>query len=202
MNTTNNGLHRLLRVVWLVLVLLALCPAKAQQSQDITQSVAYCTLAREPQSFAGKRIRVRAIYKYGFEIQQLDPPTCCAGRGPKIWVEMEPGLQGNSLKLFRKLPKGMGLALATFAGTFESGGPYGDGGYRLKFTVDQIENLEGTAKASPNHNPAWVPENCEKSYVAPTSGNRREYDRISSLLAIELNSAHHHLKTLILSRAI
>ena len=50
----------------------------------------------------------------------------------------------------------MGLALATFEGTFESGRPYGDGGYRLKFTVDKIEKLEATAKPSTDYHPAWV----------------------------------------------
>lgn len=57
----------------------------------------------------------------------------------------------------------MGLALATFEGTFESGGPYGDGGYRLKFTVDKIEKLEAVAKPSTDHHPAWVPKDCETS---------------------------------------
>jgi len=67
------------------------------------------------------------------------------------------GLEGNSLKHYRKFPKGMGLALAIFEGRFESGGPYGDGGYRLKFTVQKIEKLEATAKASAHHDPDWVP---------------------------------------------
>lgn len=168
MNTINKSSHIKLCIVGLVLVLLALLrPAEAQQSEATAQSVAYCDLIKAPQSFSGKRIRVRAIYKYGFEIQRLDPPMCCPERGLKIWVEMEEELQGDSRKLFRKLPRGMGLALATFVGTFESGGPYGDGGYRFKLTVDQIEKLEGTAKASPSHNPAWVPQNCEKSDAAP-----------------------------------
>jgi hypothetical protein len=148
-------------------LLVSCCPAKAQKSEAAPQELSYCDLVKTPQSFSGKRIRVRAIYKYGFEIQRLDPPACCPERGVKIWVEMESRLQGHSLKLFRKLPKGMGLALATFVGTFESAGPYGDGGYRFKFTVDQIEKLEATVKASPSHDPPWVPRDCEKSDAAP-----------------------------------
>jgi hypothetical protein len=54
----------------------------------------------------------------------------------------------------------MGLALATFEGTFEKGGPYGDGGYRFKLNVDKIDKLEATAKAS-NHGIPWIPTNCE-----------------------------------------
>jgi len=179
MNTINKGVHMKFSIVGLVLVLLMLCPpGEAQQSEATAQTVAYCDLVKAPQSFSGKRIRVRAIYKYGFEIQRLDPPLCCPERGLKIWVEIKAELEGNSLKLFRKLPKGMGLALATFVGTFESGGPYGDGGYRFKFAVDQIEKLEATAKPSPSREPAWVPKNCESSKAAtetvdPKTGNRR-----------------------------
>jgi hypothetical protein len=169
MNTINKSFLIRFCILGSVPVLLMLCrPAEARQSEATAQAVAYCDLVKSPQSFSGKRIRVRAIYKYGFEIQRLDPPMCCPERELKIWVEMEAKLQGNSLKLFRKFPKGMGLALATFVGTFESGGPYGDGGYRFKFAVDEIEKLEGTAKASPSHNPAWVAQNCEKSDAAPT----------------------------------
>jgi hypothetical protein len=65
--------------------------------------------------------------------------------------------------VYRKFPKGMGLVLATFEGKLESGGPYGDGGYRLKFTVDKIEKLEDKAKASGRSEPAWVPQNCATS---------------------------------------
>ena len=144
-------------------------PADAQQPEAGVHEISYCDLAKNPQSFSGKRIRVRAIYKYGFEIQRLDPPSCCTENRVKIWVEIEPHLQGESLKLFRRFPKGMGIALATFVGTFESGGPYGDGGYRFKLTVDRIEKLEGAEKASPSHIPTWVPQNCETSDAAPNN---------------------------------
>jgi hypothetical protein len=146
----------------LIFTLLAFGHSGATQKPGmIAQEVSYCDLVKAPQQFAGKRIRVRAIYKYGFEIQRLDPPACCPEREAKIWVEIEDELQGGSLKLYRKFPKGMGLSLATFEGIFEAGGPYGDGGYRLKFTIDTIENLEATAKISTRHEPAWVPKDCE-----------------------------------------
>ena len=168
MNIINKRFLIKFCTVALFLVLPMLCrSAEAQQSEATAESVVYCDLVKAPQTFSARRIRVRAIYKYGFEIQQLDSPICCPGGGLKIWVEMGSKLQGKSLKLFRKFPKGMGLALATFVGTFESGGPYGDGRCHFKFTADQIEKLEHTAKASPNHNPVWVPQNCEKIDAAP-----------------------------------
>jgi hypothetical protein len=153
-------------IVALVL-LTSSCCAATHKPASTARAVSYCDLVKAPQQFAGKRIRVRAIYKYGFEIQRLDSPACCPERGVKIWVEIETELAGDSLKVYHKFPKGMGLALATFEGTFESGGPYGDGGYRLKFTVDKIERLEAMAKPSTDH-PAWVPKDCETSNAAPS----------------------------------
>jgi hypothetical protein len=121
------------------LVLLISAGSAVAQKAEAVEEVSYCDLVKTPQQFAGRRIRVRAIYKYGFELQRLDSPNCCPERGTKIWVEIESGLEGDSLRLYRKFPKGMGLALATFEGRFESGGPYGDGGYPFKFTVDKME---------------------------------------------------------------
>jgi hypothetical protein len=136
------------------------CAVTAQENAVTVRATPYCDLAKAPQLFLGKRIRVRAIYRYGFEIQRLDPPMCCPERGAKVWVEIKPDLDDRSRRLLRKLPRGMGLALATFEGALEGGGPYGDGGYRLRFTVDKVEKLEATAKASADHEPAWVPRNC------------------------------------------
>jgi hypothetical protein len=145
----------------LIFILLAFSHSGATQKPDvIAQEVSYCDLIKAPQQFAGKRIGVRAIYKDGFEVQRLDPPTCCLEHGAKIWVEIA-DLQGGSLRLYRRFPKGMGLSLATFEGIFEAGGPYGDGGYRLKLIIDKIEKLEATAKISTRHEPAWVPKDCE-----------------------------------------
>lgn len=157
-----------------ILLLACCCSARAQQSEVPIREVSYCDLAKTPQIFSGERIRVRAIYKYGFELQQLDPPVCCPEHGGKIWVEIEPSeLKGNSLALFRRFPKGMGLVLVTLVGTFESGGPYGDGAYHFKFNVDQIEKLEAKAKASPT-NPAWVPQNCEKPDATQTRPSEQQ----------------------------
>lgn len=131
------------------------------------QEVTYCQLARDPAAFSGKRIRVRAIYSYMFELSRLKSPTCCAERDVPIWVDFDEKLGRNSRKLFRKFPRGMGLVLVTFTGKFEGGGPYGDGGYRFKFTVDQIGKLEARAKPSPGRDPAWIPKNCDTSDGAP-----------------------------------
>ena len=125
------------------------------------KEVTYCQLIQNPSSLVGKRIQVRAIYSYMFEVSRFKSPECCPERDVSIWVDFDENLDGNSKRLLSKFPKGMGFVLATFVGTLDSGGPFGGGGYRLKFKVDKIEKLERSAKGSAGHNPSWVPENCE-----------------------------------------
>ncbi len=158
-----------LRLFILSFLLLNCSPVRAHNNPEtMPQEVTYCQLAKDPSAFSGKRIRVRAIYRYMFEIQRLEPPACCPDRMDKTWVEIVSGLEGDSLKQFNKFPKGMGLVLAVFVGRFDAGGPYGDGGYRFKLTVDRIEAVERTSRSSRRQDdPAWVPKNCETSGTAP-----------------------------------
>jgi hypothetical protein len=87
----------------------------------------------------------------------------------KTWVEIGAGLEGDSLKQFNKFPKGIGVVLAVFVGTFDAGGPYGDGGYRFKITVDRIESVERISRSSGRQDdPSWVPKSCKSSVTTPT----------------------------------
>lgn len=152
----------------LVIFLLSCSMAYPNDKPDnAPKEITYCQLARDPAAFSGKRIRIRAIYSYMFEVSRLKSPTCCAERDVSIWVDFDEKLGSNSRKLFHRFPRGMGFVLATFVGRFEGGGPYGDGGYQFKFTVDQIEKLEARAKSSRGRDPAWIPRNCEASDGAP-----------------------------------
>jgi len=121
---------------------------------------AYCALADDPIPFVGKHIVVRAVYIYGFEIQRLDAADCCPSKKLNIWVEIGP-LDAQSRRFLKRFPKGMGLTLATFSGAFETGGgPFGDGGYRYRLTVDHIENVEATARPSEANRPPWTNRDC------------------------------------------
>ena len=141
---------------WLVVLLIA------NLFNVSSHEISYCELAQNPSAFSGNRIRVRAVYRYAFEIQRLEAPACCSEAVPKIWVEIDATLEGTSRKLFHKFPKREGLVLATFTGTFESGGTYGTFADRHKFTIDQIENVERIARSSRKQDdPSWVPKNCE-----------------------------------------
>jgi hypothetical protein len=132
------------------------------------QDVSYCELAKDPAAFIGKRIRIRVIYRYAFEIERLEPPVCCPDNGPKIWVNIEPNLEGRSRKLFRKLNKGQGVALVVFIGKFEGGEVYGTFADRFQLSVEEIERVEHTSRSSRRQDdPEWVPRNCKKSDATP-----------------------------------
>jgi len=148
-----------------IIFLIYCCAMRASSKpQGSSQDVSYCDLAQNPSAFSGKRIHVRAVYRYSFEMQRLEAPACCPEAVPKIWVEINATLEGTSRKLFHKFPKGEGLVLVTFTGTFESGGTYGTFADRHKLTVDQIENVERIARSSKKQDdPSWVPKNCKAS---------------------------------------
>jgi hypothetical protein len=146
------------------------------------QDVTYCQLAKDPSAFSGKRIHIRAIYRYMFEIQRLEPPACCPDRMEKTWVEIDAGLEGDSLKQFKKFPKGMGVVLVVFVGRFVAGGPYGDGGYKFKLAVDRIEAVERTSRSSRRQeNPACAEKlrkvRCSAGMNWDKIGDRRDVFR-------------------------
>jgi hypothetical protein len=141
---------------------------KAEKPVSTAQGITYCELAKNPSSFMRKRIRVRAIYSYMFEVSRLKAPECCPGRDFPIWVEFSEEVKGSSKRLLRRFPKA-GSVLATFEGLLEGTGPYGDGGYQFKFTVDRIENLEHKTNPSPANRPEWMP-NCEISSHSVSPG--------------------------------
>jgi hypothetical protein len=121
------------------------------------EEVTYCQLIKAPHAYVGKEIRVRAIYRYGFEVSNLDPPECCVEEPVSIWVEAWE-LDPRSRRLFRRFQKGMGLSRVVFTGVLESSGPFGAGGCPFRLTVGHVDAVEATAHLS--ENPSWAPKNC------------------------------------------
>jgi len=70
-------------------------------TQNTVHDVSFCELANNPSASSGKRIRVRGIYRYEFERQRLEAPTCCPASKTKIWMEITTDLDDKSLKLFQ-----------------------------------------------------------------------------------------------------
>jgi len=150
------------RVVVPLLFLASSCVLiTAKENERTPEDVDFCELARNPNAYSGKRIRIRAVYSYMFEVSRLKSPTCCSEHGESIWVDFDEELHGKSKRMFKSFPKGMGVVLAVFVGRIETGKVYGTFGEQVRLVVDQIDRVEEKAKPSAGQSPAWVPQNCE-----------------------------------------
>src|SRR5271169_551931 len=129
-----------LRLCILSLLLLSSMTLQARNEPETApQDVTYCQLAKDPSAFSGKRIRIRAIYSFFFEVSRLRSPTCCSDHGPQIWVDFDEEPEGSSKRLLHKFPEGMGVVLVVFVGKIETGKVYGPYGERVRLVVDRIE---------------------------------------------------------------
>jgi hypothetical protein len=143
-----------------VVLLLSSLPA-AQETKPAPQDVSYCQLAATPKAFAGKTIRVRAIYRYMFEVSLLASPECCAQPELRVWVTIDMDLDRRSERVFKKFPPA-GAVLATFEGDFEAGGAYGTFATPYQLHVTRILNLESKSRTSPTSpKPKWFPKGCK-----------------------------------------
>jgi hypothetical protein len=151
-----------LRILAVFLAIANYCvPTVGANAETAPQDVTYSQFASDPSAFSGTRIRIRAIFVYGFELSTLRSPMHCAEHDPPVWVAFNDNLQGKSKRLFHDFPKGMGFVLATFVGKIETAGPYGTG-QRVRLIVDQIEEVEAEQSAKRGI-PVWVPQNCPSS---------------------------------------
>jgi hypothetical protein len=145
----------------ILLVLLASCSVQGAFGRDKTQpsaeDVSFCQLANTPMNFSGKRVRVRAIYSYFFEISSLRTPACCPENSAEIWVDFDDSRGKN---LLHKLPKGMGTVLGVWVGTIETGRVFGPNGEQVRLIVDKIEKIEQKERAKSSKRPDWVPKGC------------------------------------------
>ena len=158
--------------VFVGLLLLASCCVlvSAKEPQPVPEDVTFCQLAQNPTAYSGKRIRIRAVYSYMFEVSQLKSPTCCPQRGESIWVDFDEELHGKSKRLFNSFPEGMGVVLAVFVGRIETEKVYGTFGERVRLVVVQIDKVEEKAKPAAGQHPAWVPQDCRNRTNQPCKG--------------------------------
>ncbi len=114
---------------------------------DPFMRVSYCELIRNPSAYDGKKVRIAATYRSGYEWSELYDPDCFDFER-RTWVEFE-NLNAESRRVLEDLrtERSEGRTLSvTFAGIFESStGVYGhrnDYKYLLKVSnVDQAEFL-------------------------------------------------------------
>jgi hypothetical protein len=116
--------------------------------------VDYCELIKNPSLYDGKKVRVEATYRYGFEWSELYCQDCFE-LNKRTWVEFnnldESCTSKKSLKKLRKdSPKGRTLSVV-FSGTFESAKKsYGhSNGYQFQLNVSCVEKAKVLLEDSP-----------------------------------------------------
>jgi hypothetical protein len=134
--------------------------AKAQGTSQANTAgyspVSYCELIRHPKDYDGKKVAVRATYRYGFEWQELFGVKC-RDQG-RTWLEFGADSASATRRALAKAPNHQGTLNATFYGTFQaSKGPFGDGGYAFKFDVQSVKAVEVISKDG------WAPERLSTS---------------------------------------
>lgn len=138
-------------------------PAERERPGENTKavSVSFCGLLQNPQVFDGKVIRIRAIYRYGFEISSLESPECCPTARKKTALEFGE-LDSRSKKELRKAKRDMGLALGVFVGRFSADGPFGHMGLPYHIAISRVETIERSVGFSGQKPPGWISQNCEE----------------------------------------
>jgi hypothetical protein len=98
-------------------------------------TVGYCELIRNPDRYNGKRVRISAVYRYGYEWSELYCLECATES--KTWVEFTDSFSSSAKESIRKKLDDNGFKgrtlLVTMVGKFDAGGGYGHmGAYRLR----------------------------------------------------------------------
>lgn len=117
-------------------------------------TVDYCELIKNPSLYDGKKVRVEATYRYGYEWSEIYCPDCFDLK-KRTWVKLDNLNEScTSKKLLKKLskdsPKGRTLSVV-FSGTFESAkNRYGHlNGYQFQLEVSCVEKAKVLLEDSP-----------------------------------------------------
>jgi hypothetical protein len=144
-------------IVALVLIPFSSYKVKAQQT-TVNDSIDFCDLLKNPETYNGKEVTVRATYRYGYEWQEI---YClgCRNLG-KTWLEMG-DITKKSKKILKKFPRDDGTITALFTGIFQSSkGSFGDGSYSFRLILKKISKAELLTKSGGD--PKQLPENIRK----------------------------------------
>ena len=119
-----------------------------QAGKNSPLNVSFCDLVKNPEKYNGQEVTVQATYSYGFEWQDIFCVEC--RNVAKTWLEFDKEHEAQLKPVLKKFPKDAGIVNGTFSGTFQSsGGPFGNGGYRLRLLVKTVSNVEVVYKGMP-----------------------------------------------------
>ncbi len=117
--------------------------------------VSLCDLIADPSRFAGQHVRVRAVYRYGFEWSELYSLRCDSGaRGRQVWVEFGDEYERTTKRSVRRQVGNHGAIGRTVGvvaiGTVQQGGYGHMGVYALKFEISRLESARILMQESPS----------------------------------------------------
>ena len=95
--------------VYLLLLSILLCLARAVRAQEAPLDVPYCALAQDPASFDGKMIRVRGTLSVGFEDFTLVNKDCKTNQD--IWLEFGGDVPENEASSINERFRNRGLEI-------------------------------------------------------------------------------------------
>ncbi len=110
-------------------------------------SVSFCELRNFPIGM-GKQIRIRSVYRVGFEWSELYSLKCVDS--PSVWVEFSNDWEAHTKRAFRKtIKKGEGTYGVVFEGTLTGSGGFGHMGvYPMKLEVTRVESARRLSRQS------------------------------------------------------
>lgn len=142
-------------VVCLSPLLAGASSARTAARDEERAAVSYCELMRNVEKYDGKRIRVFAVYRYGFEWSELYCPACL--NKARIWVDLDESFVSSTKPSVRKRIGEHGFKGRTvkvvMVGRFDAGGGYGHlGAYRFRLLVSRLEKADVILNDSPSPN--------------------------------------------------
>ena len=153
---------RLIRIAITVAAVVCLSPlpagalsAHAAARDEEYAAVSYCDLIRNVEKYNGKRVRVSAVYRYGFEWSEMYCPECL--NEARTWVDLDESFVSSTKPSVRKRIGRHGVkgrtVMVVMAGRFEAGGGYGHmGAYRFRLLASRLERADVILNDSPSPN--------------------------------------------------
>ncbi len=125
----------------------------AQRGDDVRslaakpESISFCEL-RNTQLGLAKDVRIRAIYRVGFEWAELYSLKCTDA--PGVWVDFSDDWESRTKRAMRKeIEKGEGTYLVVFTGKLLKGNGFGHmGAYPMRLEVESVESAKRIGKQS------------------------------------------------------
>lgn len=144
------------RFIMIFVVIVCFMPIVFSQSSDPEiVGVDLCDLIREPDRYDGKKIRVVATYRYGFEWSEIYCSSCWHRDEGRIWVDFDDAFEDTTSKRIRRLLKSNSESgrtlLMTAVGRFsKSPSRYNhENEYTFAFVVEKVEKATKIFDGSP-----------------------------------------------------